>query len=251
MNEMNKKLLDNIKNSISETVSNKKIGIAFSGGVDSTLISKICSEMNFDITLLTIGFVDSHDILFAKEVNSFLKYPHHVLEIDPKTFPVIAKKIHETIKTENLSWNENCIAFYYVSKLASSLNLDTVVTANGIDELFCGYNAYREAFSGGESEIIDVMNTKLDNELKMMKAVNLIASEFGIKILQPLLSTNFIEYAKTIPISEKIHDSEDLYRKHIIRKLASEIQVPEISCTKRKKALQYGSKIHKALLKTR
>ncbi|MHA7646601.1 asparagine synthase C-terminal domain-containing protein [Nitrosopumilus sp. S4] len=251
MNEMNQKLLENIKNSISETVSNKKIGIAFSGGVDSTLISKICSEMNFDITLLTVGFADSHDILFAKEVNSFLKYPHHVLEIDPETFPNITKKIHETIKTENLSWNENCIAFYYVSKLANSLNLDTVVTANGIDELFCGYNAYREAFSGGESQIIDVMNAKLDNELKMMKAVNLIASEFGVKILQPLLSPNFIDYAKTIPISEKIHDSEDLYRKHIIRKLASEIKVPEISCTKRKKALQYGSKIHKALLKTR
>jgi len=98
---------------------------------------------------------------------------------------------------------------------------------------------------------LEVMNTKLDNELKMMKAVNLIASEFKVQILQPLLSANFIEYAKTIPISEKIHDSEDLYRKHIIRKLASEIKVPEISCTKRKKALQYGSKIHKALLKTK
>ncbi len=56
---------------------------------------------------------------------------------------------------------------------------------------------------------------------------------------------------KAIPISEKIHDSEDLYRKHIIRKLAREVNVPELSYTKRKKALQYGSKIHKALLKTR
>lgn len=251
MNEMNKKLLENIKNSISETVNTKKIGIAFSGGVDSTLISKICFEMNYDITLLTIGFADSHDILFAKEVNSLLKYPHHILEIDPETFANITTKIHQIIKTENLSWNENCIAFYYVSKLANSLNLDAVITANGIDELFCGYNAYREAFSGGESQILEVMNTKLDNELKMMKAVNLIASEFKVQILQPLLSANFIEYAKTIPISEKIHDSEDLYRKHIIRKLASEIKVPEISCTKRKKALQYGSKIHKALLKTK
>lgn len=251
MNEMNKKLLENIQNSISETVSKKKIGVAFSGGVDSTLISKICFEMNYDITLLTIGFTDSHDILFAKEVNSFLKYPHHILEINPETFADITTKIHETIKTENLSWNENCIAFYYVSKLANSLNLDTVITANGIDELFCGYNAYREAFSGGESQIMEVMNTKLDNELKMMKAVNLIASEFKVQILQPLLSATFIEYAKTIPISEKIHDSEDLYRKHIIRKLASEIKIPEISYTKRKKALQYGSKIHKALLKTK
>jgi asparagine synthase (glutamine-hydrolysing) len=89
------------------------------------------------------------------------------------------------------------------------------------------------------------------NELKMMEAVNSIASEFGVKILQPLLSKDFIDFAKTIPLSEKIHDSDDLYRKHIIRKLASEVGVPELSCTKRKKALQYGTKIHKSLLKTR
>jgi asparagine synthase (glutamine-hydrolysing) len=248
---MTKELLENIKNSISETVKEKKIGIAFSGGVDSTLISKICSDMDYDITLLTIGFPESHDILFAKQVNEYLNYAHHILEIDSETFPSISSKIHQTINTENLSWNENCIAFHYVSKLAKSLELDTVVTANGIDELFCGYNAYREAFSEGESKIQEIMISKLDNELKMMKAVNLVASEFGVKILQPLLSSKFIDYAKTIPLSEKIHDSEDLYRKHIIRKLASQINVPEISCTKRKKALQYGSKIHKALLKTR
>ena len=77
----------------------------------------------------------------------------------------------------------------------------------------------------------------------------LLLQSLNVKILQPLLSTKFIEYAKTVPISEKIHNSDDLYRKHIIRKLASEVNVPEISCNKRKKALQYGSKIHKFLLK--
>jgi asparagine synthase (glutamine-hydrolysing) len=248
---MRKELLEKIQNAISQTVTGKKIGVAFSGGVDSTLVSKICSDMNYNITLLTIGFPESHDILFAKQINEYLKYPHHILEIESDTFPDVSSKIHQTINTENLSWNENCIAFYYVSKLAQSLGLNTVVTANGIDELFCGYNAYREAFSGGESMINQVMISKLDNELKMMKAVNLVASEFGVTILQPLLSSEFIDYAKTIPLSEKIHDSEDLYRKHIIRKLASDVNVPELSCTKRKKALQYGSKIHKALLKTR
>ena len=251
MDEICQQLLDSIKNSISETVNTKKIGIAYSGGVDSTLISKICHDMDYDITLLTIGFPESHDILFAKEVNEHLKYPHHVLEIDSETFPSIASKINQTIKTENLSWNENSIAFHYVSKLANRLGLDAVITANGIDELFCGYNAYREAFLGGESQINEVMLVKLDNELKMMKAVNLVTSEFGVTMFQPLLSPKFIEYAKTVPISEKIHGPEDLYRKHIVRKLASEINVPEISCIKRKKALQYGSKIHKALLKTR
>ena len=65
---MDEILYQHIKDSISETVKEKKIGIAFSGGVDSTLISKICSDMGFDITLLTIGFAESHDILFAKEM---------------------------------------------------------------------------------------------------------------------------------------------------------------------------------------
>ena len=93
------------------------------------------------------------------------------MEIDPDTFPKITTDIHKVINTDNLSWNENCIAFYYVSKLAKSLNLDTVITGNGIDELFCGYNAYREAFTGGETKINQVMDLKLDNELKMMKTL--------------------------------------------------------------------------------
>ena len=178
---MKKELLDKIKNSIKENIVKKKIGIAFSGGVDSALISKICSDLGYDVTLLTIGFPESHDVLFSKEVNQQLKLVHNVLEIDSHTFQDIAIKIKQTIKTDNLSWNENCIAFYYVSKLAKSLGLDVVVTANGIDELFCGYNAYRVAISEGESKILEVMNSKLDNEIKMMNAVNQIASEFDVR----------------------------------------------------------------------
>jgi len=215
------------------------------------LISKILSDLEYDVTLLTIGFSESHDILFAKEVNEQLAFPHHILEIDGDSFEKISSDINKKIKTENLSWNENCIAFYYVSKLAASLDIDAVVTANGIDELFCGYNAYREVISQGESAVKKLMDEKIANEIKMMKAVNQISSEFGVEILQPLLDLEFIKYAKTIPISDKIHDSEDLMRKHVIRKLACEIKIPEISYTKRKKALQYGTQIHKKLLKTR
>ena len=248
---MNKQLLTEIQNSVKTTVFDNKIGVAFSGGVDSTLIAKLLKDMGYDIHLLTVGFHDSHDINFALQVNEVLDYPHNILEIDPTTFNEITSKIHDIIRTDNLSWNENSIAFYYVSKLAQEYGLKTIVTANGIDELFCGYNSYREAISNGEDKVIEMINVKLENEKQMMIAVNNVCSEFGIKVVQPLLSSSFIKFAKKIPISEKIHDSDDLMRKHIIRNLAIDCGVPEISAQKRKKALQYGSQIHKALLKSR
>jgi len=248
---MNNNLLSEMHSAIHETVSDKKIGIAFSGGVDSTLITKLLHDLGFDIHLLTVGFHDSHDINFAKEVNEILSFPHSILEIESEDFKKVSEKIHDLIKTDNLSWNENSIAFYYVAKLAHQNGIKTVVTANGIDELFCGYNSYREAIKIGKDEVIKMMNEKLKNEKDMMNVINNVTAESNVEILQPLLSSNFIEYAKKIPISEKIHGSDDMKRKHIIRKLAVDCGVPEISAYKQKKALQYGSQIHKSLLKSR
>ena len=248
---MNKQLLDEMQNAVKETVSDKKIGVAFSGGVDSTLLAKLVKDMEHDIHLLTIGFQDSHDINFAKEVNQILNFPHSISEIDPEKFKEVSQKINQTIKSDNLSWNENSIAFYYVAELAQKNGLKTVVTANGIDELFCGYNSYREAIEAGEDEVVKMMNDKLKNEKEMMVAINAVTAEFGVTMIQPFLLPNFIEHAKKIPVSEKIHGPDDMQRKHPIRELAMDYGIPEVAAKKQNQALQYGSKIHKSLFKSR
>ena len=248
---MNKQLLSEMENVVKETIPDKKIGVAFSGGVDSTLLAKLVKDMGHDIHLLTIGFQDSHDINFAKEVNQILNFSHSISEIEPEKFKNVSDKIHQIIKSDNLSWNENSIAFYYVAELAQKNGLKIVVTANGIDELFCGYNSYREAIETGEDEVVKMMNDKLKNEGEMMVAINTVTAEFGVKMVQPFLSPSFVDYAKRIPVSEKIHGPDDMKRKHVIRELAMDYGVPEVAAQKQKKALQYGSQIHKSLLKSR
>ena len=246
-----KKLYEQMVQSVESVRGSGKMGISFSGGVDSSLLAKICHDLGCDAVLLTMGFEGSHDVEFSKQIARILGMEHKIEIISVKSFPNIAKKIWNEINVDNLSWNENCIAFYYVAKLAKKYEIDTVVTANGIDELFCGYNAYRDAVSKGEDAVLEMMDDKLDNETKMMKAVNKITSEFGVRIVQPFLSDKFIEFAKTIPIQHKITNKDDLMRKHIVRKLAISIGVPEVSALKQKKAMQYGSLIHKNLLKVK
>lgn len=249
MVDLKEKLHKQMIKSIQKVAFDKKIGIAFSGGIDSSLLAKICNDLGYKTILLTIGFEDSHDITYSKEVAKHFGYAHKIGKISPKTFLEISNKINKTIKTDNLSWNENCIAFYHVAKLAKRYGLTKVLTANGIDELFCGYNAYREAVKQDTKSVMKLMKSKLENEINMMKVVNTIASEFNVQIIEPFLSTEFVNFSKKIPIDKKIHGPEDLMRKHIIRDLALQMGIPQEVSYKRKKALQYGTLIHKTLMK--
>ena len=92
---MNAQLLTEMQNAVKDTVTEKRIGVAFSGGVDSTLLAKLVKDMGYEIYLLTIGFHDSHDINFAKEVNHILNLSHSISEIDPENFKEVREKIHQ------------------------------------------------------------------------------------------------------------------------------------------------------------
>ena len=248
---LEKELYDVMVQSLESIKESKTVGISFSGGVDSSLLAKTAKDLGYDVMLLTMGFEDSHDVEFSKTMAKRLDIRHEIELISQQTFSDIARKISDMINVDNLSWNENCIAFYYVAKLAKKYNISKVITANGIDELFCGYNSYRDFIPEGEDAIVGLMREKLDNEIRMMKAVNQVTSEFGIRIVQPFLSEKFIAFAKTVQLCHKITDKDDLMRKHIVRKLALSIGVPEESALKQKKAMQYGSLIHKNFLKVK
>ena len=242
-----------ILESINDVCASKEdhIAVAFSGGVDSSLLAAICSDAGYKITLLTVGFRGSHDVEFASKVSKELNMKCKTLIVDDESFEQISKTVILKVPEDNISWIENCIAFYYVASLAKDLGISKILTANGIDELFCGYDAYRRMEDQSEGAILSAMDAKIKNELNMVQKVSDIVYGMGVKIVQPLLSEKFIAYARDLPLECKIRGPDDMLRKHAIRDLALKIGVPEISAKKRKKALQYGTLIHKNLIKSK
>jgi asparagine synthase (glutamine-hydrolysing) len=241
MHDLKRALYD----AVSASVPEARVAVAFSGGVDSTLLARICNDLGKQVTLLTVGFAGSHDIGFAKEIAAKIKMEHRTLEIDYPDFRENLPRVRQTIKCENTSHIENCIAYLYISRLASQNKLDTVLSANGCDELFCGYDGYRRAYGGGEAAIMKLMDEKLANEFALMAEIAAVAGQLGVQVRQPFLSKKFIEFAKTIPVDQKIRGPDDMIRKHVLRQAALSAGVPEESAMKPKKALQYGSSIHK------
>lgn len=227
----------------------KSGAVAFSGGVDSSMLAKMCRDLNMSVTLLTVGFAGSHDMNFSEFIASQLLFPHKKHIIQPAEFQDTLNKVKQRINCRIVSHLENCIAYFFVAHLAKENGFKIVLTANGIDELFCGYNQYRFVYKYGKSGIMKLMHEKILNELLLMEEISTVASYHGVTIKKPFLSEKFIEFAKTIPIEEKIKSEEDMLRKHIIRKLALDMGVPQEAAMKPKKALQYGSSIHKYFTK--
>lgn len=89
------------------------------------------------------------------------------------------------------------------------------------------------------------MGAKIDNELALIDDVEIAIAPSGIQLRQPFLSSAFIQFAKSIQLDHKLLGPNDMLRKHILRWTALAIGVPIESAMKPKKALQYGSSIHK------
>lgn len=243
-------MLSDLKNALFKAVEDSintdiQLAVAFSGGIDSTLLAKICKDLGFKVTLLTVGFSHSHDIEFSKVIASKIGLPHNIYRLNEQQFYEVLSYVRHKIGCGNVSHIENCIAYFYIANLARRNGMQLVLAANGCDELFCGYNKYRLVYDKGGMCIMELMDEKIANELTLMKEIEAVTRETGVNIKQPFLTEKFISFAKNISVDQKIRGSNDLVRKHILRETALSVGIPEESAMKPKKAIQYGTMIHK------
>ncbi|MEN4017796.1 MAG: asparagine synthetase B [Methanobacterium sp.] len=248
---LKKKLKNLLIKSVEKRVQGlSKVGILFSGGIDSTLLAKIADDLGVETILYTVGHKDSVDIKVSKEtaeaMNLQLKTRNIGVEDVKKYLPLVLDAIEEF----NIMKIGVGMPAYIASEMAHKDGLKVMLSGQGADELFGGYNRYLRLYE----EKGELAREDLKEDILNLYHVNLqrddaVTMANSVELRVPYLDLDIINTAINIPMKYKISGIEDKLRKCILREVAAELGVPAEIVNRPKKAAQYGSGIHKMLKK--
>ena len=226
-------------NAVKKRIPDKKFGILFSGGVDSSTIALICKKFTNNFTCYTVGFKDSQDVLYAKKVAKELKLNLKIKILDMDEIEKITKKLIKILGKRDIVSISVGLVTYSAMELAKTDGIKTVFTGLGSEEIFAGYQRHKEA---GD------INKECWNGLLMMYERDFkrdvpIADFLKMKVETPFLDENIIKTAMQIPGKFKIDEENKL----ILREISNELGLKKEFAFRKKKAAQYGSNFIKAL----
>lgn len=151
---------DSLRNTLEDSVeahmiADVPVGSFLSGGIDSGVIASLASKASKEhrrkLSTFTIGFKEVNEWEHAEETAKAIDSEHQniTLEWDDylKSLPRIAWHFDEPIA------DPSAVALYFLAREASK-KVKVVLSGEGADELFGGYNIYLEPFARGKMQYI-------------------------------------------------------------------------------------------------
>lgn len=142
-NEIKAKLKRLLKEAVGRRmIADVSIGAFLSGGYDSSLICALATQITSEpLKTFSIGFWDekTNEAVYAKEIAKYLKTNHEELYIDEQDMLAVLESIPQCYDEPFADPSQ--IPTILVSKLAKK-KVSVVLSGDGGDELFGGYNIY-------------------------------------------------------------------------------------------------------------
>ncbi len=222
-----------------------RFGIAFSGGVDSSLIALICSRLKKDFVLYTSGLEDCQDIRNAIEVASKMNWDLRINSFTREEAADVIKKVHALMPEGDFLKVGIACPLYGALELAKKDEIKTVLTGLGADSIFAGFDRYKKLKS--DEAVIKECEKSVGNlESNDISRDLAVAKNFGIELIFPFIDKEFLNYSMQIHPSLKINSKMN---KVVLREAAVKLGLLEEFAFRKKTAAQYGSKFDRTILK--
>jgi asparagine synthase (glutamine-hydrolysing) len=198
--EANEILKDSVKRHL---VSDVPFGAFLSGGIDSTLIVKYMSEiMNVPVNSFSIGFQESdfNELAYSDEAAKRYGTQHQTEILGSNSLEILPDLVRHYGEPFG---DSSSVPTYFLSKL-SRRSVPMVLSGDGADEIFCGYNSYRawnEFLSKGDT--VPLWKKKL-----RPVAENLFPRRFKRNVSFGDNLENWMQFVNYIPLTTR----SDLWR---------------------------------------
>ena len=248
MNLLLNKIIEQQLNSLPPST---KVGSLVSAGIDSSTIATLLSNKIKDLTLITFGTPESKDFSFVDILYNFLKKDLLKITIEEKDLADNLYQVKNVLQKNNIEVNlmqmSLGIGYLIAFAKAKEKGITHIFTGQGPDVILGGYHKYKNLPEAQINQEItkDIMALEIDK-----KRDQAMADCFGIKLFNPYLEKEFVDFCQEIPASLKIwRNSEKIIEKYILRRYAETLKIPDTIINRPKMAFQYSTRIQKALIR--
>jgi asparagine synthase (glutamine-hydrolysing) len=229
----------------------REVAVAFSGGVDSSIIASIAKGCKVDVQLIYVTLGETNETRFAKRAAEALDLPLHIAEYTLKDVEAILPKVLWLIEEPNPVGTSIATPIFWVAEQAARLGLRVLMAGQGGDELFGGYKRYLEDYekhgtSGLQNRLYrDVISLHTKN----FQRDNKVCAFHKLELRMPFADWGVIRLALSLPVGLKIVSPTDELRKRVLRQTAKILAIPDFISEKPKRAIQYTTCVNQAIKK--
>ena len=240
-------LKEYLKSAVSKRIPDKKFGILFSGGIDSSLIALLSKNTNKPFTCYTTvldypGFKEPEDLLASKKAAKALGLTLKIVKVKLGEIENNLKTIVPLIEDTNVVKVAVALTFFKACEAAHKDGCKVLLSGLGAEELFAGYQRHKNSLKINE-ECVSGLLKIYERDLYRDDVISMFHS---IELRLPFLDKQLCEFALKIPGTLKINNNQE---KYILREAAKQLALPSFIAERKKRAAQYGSNMQKALEK--
>lgn len=221
-------------------------GCLLSGGIDSSAIAAIAARHYVQtlreprrLRTFAVGTGDGTDVENARLVARHLGTEHHETVVGLEDLLAVLPDVIYYLESFDPWLVRSSVASYLVSKQARESGMEVLLSGEGGDAVFCGYDYLKdyplEELDRRQKQCLRSLHNHASLRLDRMNQCN------GIRVVAPLISGELLAYSLAIPARYKIREEGGRKIEKWIFRKAFEWDLPEQVVWRAKQEFSQGS----------